>query len=116
MEDCIFCKIVKGIIPSRKVYEDENTIAFDDIHPMAPVHVIVIPKQHIPTLLDVTSEKEGADIMNFLVKAVQEVARIKGISEKGFRVVINCNEEGGQVIFHLHLHVLGGKKLKDELA
>jgi len=116
MEDCIFCKIVEGIIPSSKVYEDENVLAFDDIHPMAPVHVIVIPKQHIPTLLDVKSGKEGADIMNFLVKAVQEVARIKGISRKGFRLVINCNEEGGQVVFHLHLHVLGGKKLKDELA
>ncbi len=116
MEDCVFCKIVEVKIPSSKVYEDENTLAFDDIHPMAPVHVIVIPKQHIPTLLDVKSEEEGADIMNFLVKAVQEVARIKGISRKGFRLVINCNEEGGQVVFHLHLHVLGGKKLKDELA
>jgi histidine triad (HIT) family protein len=114
MEDCLFCKIVDGRIPSRKVYEDDNVLAFDDIHPMAPVHVIVIPKQHISTLLDV--DTDTAHVMNLLTKAVQEIARIKGIAKKGFRVVINCNEEGGQVIFHLHIHVLGGKKLKDELA
>jgi histidine triad (HIT) family protein len=114
MEDCIFCKIVEGKIPSRKVYEDDNILAFDDIHPMAPVHVIVIPKQHISTLLEV--DTDTADIMNLLTKAVQDVARIKGIEKKGFRFVINCNEEGGQVIFHLHIHVLGGKKLTDELA
>jgi histidine triad (HIT) family protein len=114
MEDCIFCKIVEGRIPSRKVYEDDNILAFDDIHPMAPVHVIVIPKQHISTLLDV--DTDTAHIMNLLTKAAQEIAMIKGIAKKGFRVVINCNEEGGQVIFHLHIHVLGGKKLKDELA
>ncbi|MEI8172594.1 MAG: histidine triad nucleotide-binding protein [Deltaproteobacteria bacterium] len=114
MEDCLFCKIAEGRIPSRKVYEDDNVLAFDDIHPMAPVHVIVIPKQHISTLLDV--DTDTAHIMNLLTKAAQEIARIKGIAKKGFRVVINCNEEGGQVIFHLHIHVLGGKKLKDELA
>jgi len=114
MEGCIFCKIIEGGIPCSKVYEDDHVLAFDDIHRMAPVHVIVIPKQHISTLLDVDTDM--AHIMNLLTKAVQEVARIKGIAKKGFRVVINCNEEGGQVIFHLHIHVLGGKKLKDELA
>jgi histidine triad (HIT) family protein len=113
---CIFCKIVEGRIPSGKVYEDEKVLAFDDINPMAPVHVVVIPKQHIPTLLDVTTAGKRLGIMDSLIKAVQEVAKIKNIAKKGFRVVINCNEEGGQVIFHLHLHVLGGKKLKDELA
>ena len=114
MEDCIFCKIVNGTIPSSKVYEDAEVVAFDDIHPMAPVHVIVIPKKHIPTLLDVTAENMNA--VNAMVAAVREVARIKGIDKRGFRTVINCNEEGGQVIFHLHMHVLGGKKLKDGLA
>lgn len=114
MEDCIFCKIVAGTIPSNKVYEDDNVMAFDDIHPMAPVHVIVIPKQHIPTLLDVDAGE--TQTMNRLTKAIQEVARIKNMDQKGFRVVVNCNEEGGQVIFHLHIHVLGGTKLKDELA
>jgi len=114
MEGCIFCKIVAGTIPSNKVYEDDNVMAFDDIHPMAPVHVIVIPKQHIPTLLDV--DAAATQIMNRLTKAIQEVARIKNMDQKGFRVVVNCNEEGGQVIFHLHIHVLGGTKLKDDLA
>jgi histidine triad (HIT) family protein len=114
MEDCLFCKIVNGTIPSSKVYEDADVVAFEDIHPMAPVHVIVIPKKHIPTLLDVTAENMNA--VNAMVKAAREVARIKGIDKRGFRTVINCNEEGGQVIFHLHMHVLGGKKLKDGLT
>jgi len=114
MENCIFCKIINGTIPSSKVYEDAEVVAFDDIHPMAPVHVIVIPKKHIPTLLDVTAENMNA--VNAMVAAAREVARIKGIDKRGFRTVINCNEEGGQVIFHLHMHVLGGKKLKDGLA
>ncbi len=114
MEDCIFCKIANGTIPSKKVYEDTEVVAFDDVHPMAPIHVIIIPKKHIPTMLDVTT----ADMISIssMFTAVQEVARIKGINERGFRVVINCNKEGGQVIFHLHMHVLGGKKLKDGLA
>jgi histidine triad (HIT) family protein len=114
MEDCIFCKIANGAIPSKKVYEDAEIVAFDDIHPMAPVHVIVIPKKHIPTMLDVT--KADASTIGSMFAAVQEVVQIKGINERGFRVVINCNKEGGQVIFHLHMHVLGGQKLKDGLA
>lgn len=113
MGDCIFCKIVNGEIPCSKVYETENVIAFDDINPMAPVHVIIIPKEHIPTLLDVTSVK--MDVLEAMVSAAQQVAKIKGIDETGFRTVINCNKEGGQIIFHLHMHVLGGEKLKDEL-
>jgi histidine triad (HIT) family protein len=114
MSDCVFCKIVDGAIPCTKVYEDEDSLAFDDIHPMAPVHVIVIPKRHIQTLLDVAAEDEG--IIGSLYRAVNEVARLKNIADKGFRTVINCNEEGGQVVFHLHIHILGGKKLKDDLA
>jgi histidine triad (HIT) family protein len=114
MEDCIFCKIANGTIPSKKVYEDAEVLAFDDINPMAPVHVIIIPKKHIPTMLDVT--KTDMSSIGSMFAAAQEVARIKGVNERGFRVVINCNKEGGQVIFHLHMHVLGGKKLKDGLA
>ncbi len=114
MENCIFCKIAKGEIPGNKVYEDDKVLAFDDINPMAPVHVIVIPKQHIPTLMDVAPE--NMNIMGDIFTAVKEVAKIKKIEEKGFRTVINCNEEGGQLIFHLHIHVLGGERLKDDLA
>jgi len=113
MEDCIFCRIVNGQIPSSKVYETDRVLAFDDIHPMAPVHVIVVPKMHIPTLMDVTPERIRD--VEALLTGVQEVARIKGIDRKGFRTVINCNREGGQVVFHLHIHVLGGLKLRDEL-
>lgn len=110
MEDCIFCKIAQGVIPSRKVYEDEVVLAFEDIDPIAPVHVVVIPKQHIPTFMDVTPE--NMNCMKAMIVAVQEVARIKGVDKKGFRTVINCNEEGGQVVFHLHMHVLGGRKIR----
>jgi len=114
MEDCIFCKIANGTIPSKKVYEDAEVVAFDDIHPMAPVHVIIIPKRHIPTMMDVAKADMNSLISMFT--AVQEVARVKGINDRGFRAVINCNKEGGQVIFHLHMHVLGGMQLKDALA
>lgn len=114
MEDCIFCKIAAGEIPCRKVYENEKALAFEDIHPMAPVHIIIIPKRHIATLMDVDAER-AADLQS-MVTAAQEVARLKKIDAKGFRLVINCNREGGQVVFHLHMHLLGGLKLKDGLA
>ena len=113
MEDCIFCRIINGQIPSSKVYETDRVLAFDDIHPMAPVHVIVVPKKHIPTLMDVTPEESRE--VEALLTGVQEVARFKGIDQRGFRTVINCNSEGGQVVFHLHIHVLGGLKLRDAL-
>jgi len=114
MEDCIFCKIVKGSIPCRKVYEDEKVLAFDDIHPMAPVHVVIIPKEHIATILDVSEDRMA--VMGAMISAAREVSKKKGIDQSGFRVVINCNEEGGQVVFHLHMHVLGGKQLLDALG
>jgi histidine triad (HIT) family protein len=114
MSDCIFCKIVRGEIPCAKVYEDDKILAFDDINPMAPVHVVIVPKNHISTLMDVNTEKD--DIMNSLTAAAQKVAQIKNIAVSGFRVAINCNAEGGQVVFHLHVHVLGGRKLQDELG
>ena len=112
--DCIFCKIATGAIPSNKVYEDDQVLAFDDIQPMAPVHVIVIPKKHIPTLMDLSSA-DAATVMA-MTFAAQEVARRKGIAKPGFRAVVNCNPDGGQVIFHLHLHVLGGQRLNDQLG
>jgi histidine triad (HIT) family protein len=114
MSDCVFCKIVRGEIPCAKVYEDDKVLAFDDIHPMAPVHVVIIPKNHISTLMDVNIETDG--IVNNLITAAQKVTRIKNIAVTGFRVAINCNAEGGQVVFHLHVHVLGGRKLQDELG
>ncbi|MCG6533622.1 MAG: histidine triad nucleotide-binding protein [Syntrophales bacterium LBB04] len=114
MDDCIFCKIIKGEIPASKVYEDEKVLAFDDINPMAPIHVVVIPKEHISTLMDVTAKK--MDCIGAMMAAAQKIAGLKGIDQKGFRVVINCNYEAGQVIFHLHMHVLGGRKLGAKLC
>ena len=107
MEDCIFCKIANGTIPSKKVYEDAEVLVFDDIHPMAPVHVVIIPKKHIPTMLDVT--KADMNSIGSMFIAAQEVARIKGINERGFRVVINCNEEGGRSFFTCTC-IFGGEK------
>jgi histidine triad (HIT) family protein len=109
MDDCIFCKIIRGEIPSSKVYEDDLVLAFDDIRPAAPVHVVVIPKQHIATLMDVKGS--NVEYLHAIMAAAPKIAKLKGIDERGFRVMLNCNQEGGQVVFHLHLHVLGGKKL-----
>lgn len=114
MPDCIFCKIVKGDIPCTKIYEDDAILAFDDIHPMAPVHVVIIPKKHIATLMDV--DTAHSDVMGRLIAAAQNVARIKKVEAGGFRAVMNCNADGGQVVFHLHLHLLGGRKLEDQLG
>ena len=114
MAACIFCKIVQGEIPCNTVYEDDQVLAFDDIQPMAPVHVILIPKKHIATLMDL--DAQNIDVTGDLISAAQKVARIKNISDRGFRTVINCNAEGGQVVFHLHMHLLGGRILQDPLG
>lgn len=114
MPDCIFCKIVKGDIPCTKIYEDDAVLAFDDIHPMAPVHVVIVPKKHIATLMDV--DADHSEIMKQMTAAAQKVAGIKQVAERGFRAVINCNAEGGQVVFHLHMHLLGGRNLEDQLG
>ncbi len=111
MEECIFCEIIRGEIPANIVYKSAHALAFEDVNPMAPVHVVVVPKEHVATLMDVPD-----GMMEELMAAVREVAREKGIAEKGFRTVINCNEEGGQVVFHLHIHVLGGRELSDVMG
>ena len=114
MADCIFCKIIQGEIPCTKVYEDDAVLAFEDIHPMAPVHVILIPKKHVATLMDVDTVQ--SDIVSRLTAAAQKVAGLKNVADRGFRTVINCNAEGGQVVFHLHMHLLGGRKLEDQMG
>jgi histidine triad (HIT) family protein len=108
-EDCIFCKILAGEIPSSKVYETENTFAFDDINPKAPVHVLVIPRKHIPSVNDLT--EEDAALVGKMILAAREVAKIKGTDESGYRVLFNTNRDAGQLVFHIHLHVLGGHPL-----
>jgi histidine triad (HIT) family protein len=99
-----------GEIPAEKVFEDEHFIAFNDIKPIAPTHVLVVPKEHIPTLNDLG--KEQTHIASGLVNVAQEVARKTGIDKSGYRTIINCNSEAGQEIFHLHMHVVGGRQLK----
>lgn len=105
--DCIFCKIVKGEIPCTKVYEDEDVLAFDDINPIAPVHTLVIPKKHIENISSLT-DKDNT-IVAAVMSGVREVAQIKGITDKGYRVISNNGTGAGQEVFHMHFHVLGGK-------
>jgi len=107
MADCIFCKIAAGEIPSEIIYEDDNTVAFPDISPAAPVHVIIIPKRHYATTLELS--EEAPEQFGYMLKASTEVARIKGVSESGFRLILNTNADGGQEVFHVHMHLLGGE-------
>ena len=110
MEDCLFCKIIKGEIPSNKVFEDEFTLAFWDINPAAPTHILVIPKTHISGLNDLNNE--NINIMTKLTSTAREICDNEGIESEGYRWVINSGEDGGQTVFHLHLHILGGRNLK----
>lgn len=109
MADCLFCKIVEGKIPAKKVHEDELTLGFLDIAPHAPTHALVIPKRHIPTLNDVTLEDR--ELMGALMLSATKVARELGVADSGFRLVLNCNRDAGQTVFHVHVHVLGGRAL-----
>lgn len=109
MTDCLFCKIAAKQIPAHVVYEDEKVLAFRDINPQAPVHILVIPKKHIATLNDVGHE-HGA-LLGHMVTMAGELARTEAIAGAGYRVVMNCNEDGGQTVFHIHLHLLGGRGL-----
>jgi histidine triad (HIT) family protein len=110
MAECIFCKMVSGEIKPDVVYEDEEVLAFRDISPQAPTHVLVVPKVHIETLNDIGPEQAG--LIGKLYLAAQQVARQDGIAERGYRTLINCNAEAGQSVYHVHLHVLGGRPMK----
>ena len=107
MADCIFCQIVDGAIPAKKIYEDEQVLAFDDINPQSKVHVLVIPKRHVVSLDD-TQETDAA-LLGQLLVVCAKMARDHGIGKTGYRVVANTGREAGQTVFHLHLHVLGGR-------
>lgn len=109
MEDCIFCKIINKEVPSTIVYEDEDVIAFKDIHPVTPVHILVIPKKHISSLVELKKEDEA--VIGKIYSVINKIAKQEGILDKGFRVIVNCGEDGGQVVKHIHFHLLGGKKL-----
>ena len=113
MSNCLFCKIVAGDIPSTKVYEDETVLAFRDIAPQAPTHILVIPKAHIASVAEVTAENSG--VVAHIFEVIPQFARSAGL-ENGFRVVSNCGPDAGQTVNHLHFHILGGKQLALEMA
>ena len=109
MEDCIFCKIVNKQIPTNAVYEDDNVLAFNDIHPAAPVHVLIVPKKHIADLNAIN--ENNADILKHIHLAAGKIAQKLGIADKGYRLINNCGADAGQTVLHLHYHLLGGKSL-----
>lgn len=112
--DCIFCKIISGEIPSKKVYEDDKILAFHDISPMAPVHVVIIPKEHISSANELNDSNSA--VVGHIVQTAAKIAKELGIDQSGYRIVNNCGADGGQTVFHLHFHLLGGKKLNTDLA
>ena len=106
--DCLFCSIVSGKLPAEIVYQDDQCIAFNDIHPQAPVHVLIVPKRHVSTLNDVTGEDV---VVGTLAARAVRIAKDMGVDESGYRILMNCNSEGGQTVYHIHMHLLGGKQL-----
>lgn len=114
MEECLFCKIIKGEIPSSKVYEDEEILAFHDIDPAAPIHILVIPKKHITSLAHL--EKEDEEVVGKIFGVINKIAEEQGFKEDGYRVITNCGKNGGQEVMHLHFHILAGKKLGEKIV
>jgi histidine triad (HIT) family protein len=110
MHDCLFCKIVAGQIPASIVYQDERLVAFRDINPQAPTHVLVIPRRHIATLNDLSAGDDG--LVGEMVRRGAAIAVEQGHGDRGYRTVFNCNADAGQTVFHIHLHVLGGRSLR----
>jgi histidine triad (HIT) family protein len=107
MSDCIFCKIAQGKIPAELLYQDDQVLAFPDVNPKAPKHVLIIPRRHIATLNDLTAE--DTLLAGRLIQVAKQLAAELGIAEAGYRILMNCNEGGGQAVFHIHLHLLGGR-------
>ena len=113
MEDCIFCKLANGEIPTNIVYEDEFVTAFNDMNPQAPVHILVVPKKHYASVLDV---KNNDEIITKIYNAINIIAKKQGFDKEGFRVINNCGENAGQTVMHMHFHILAGKKLGEKIV
>ena len=109
MNECLFCKMVSGVIPCDKVYENEYLLAFRDIDPKAPTHILIIPKKHITTLNEIN--KNDQDLLGELLLTAKKIAKDEGIDTSGYRTVFNCNSDGGQTVFHIHMHLLGGRQM-----
>lgn len=114
MEDCIFCKIIKKEIPATILYEDDEIIAFKDINPAAPIHTLVIPKKHIPSLVEL--EKEDELLVGRIYTVINKLAENQGVKESGYRVIVNCGKDAGQEVVHLHFHLLAGAKFGDKIV
>lgn len=114
MDDCLFCKIVKGEIPSEKVYEDEEILAFKDINPAAPIHILIIPKKHIDSLAQIEIQDEA--LLGKMHTVINKIAKEQGVLEKGYRLIVNCGRDSGQEVMHLHFHLLAGQKFGDKIV
>lgn len=112
MEDCIFCKLANGVIPTNMVYEDEYVAAFNDLNPQAPVHILVVPKKHYDNVLSV---ENGDTIISKIYDAINKIAEAQGFAKEGFRIINNCGENAGQTVMHMHFHILAGKKLGEHI-
>ncbi len=110
MEDCIFCKIIKGEIPSEKVYEDNLILAFNDLTPQAPVHILIVPKEHISSANEI--DDTNSKVIGRIFEAISKIAKEKGFDKNGYRVVNNCGEDGGQTVDHIHFHLLAERQLQ----
>lgn len=114
MDGCLFCKIVKGEIPSTKVFENERVYAFRDINPQAPVHILIIPKEHMANVLEAADGK--SDIMSCITEAIATIAKQEGVDKTGFRIISNCGKDAAQSVEHLHFHLLGGKQMSEQMT
>lgn len=114
MGNCLFCKIIQGEIPCDKVYEDEEILAFYDIHPAAPIHILVIPKKHMDSLAQM--EQEDEKLIGRIYTVINQIAEEKGFKQDGYRVIVNCGKNGGQEVMHLHFHLLAGKQLGEKIV
>lgn len=112
--DCLFCKIIKGEVPSSKVYEDDEVLAFKDINPAAPIHILVIPKKHIPSLAHMEAGDEV--LIGKMHNVVNKIAEQEGFKESGYRLIVNCGKDSGQEVMHLHFHILAGTKMGDKIV
>ena len=113
MEDCIFCKIAQGLIPSTFLYEDDKVVVINDINPQTPVHMLVLPKKHLQSLA--AAEDEDASILGHMLMTAKKMAQQRGIGESGYRIIINTGRDGAQTVPHLHLHIMGGKQLPEQM-
>ncbi len=108
--DCIFCKIINGEIPAKIIYQDEQVIAFDDLYPQAPIHKLIVPRKHIATLNDINLKDK--ELLGHMLYVSKQLAKQLSIAKNGYRTLLNCNIDGGQAVFHIHLHLLGGRKMQ----